>query len=133
MMYNKIMKTKVCAILTALFIECLLITGCASTDSGEKSKDLQEPELLFLDWQYKGFGQEYPQWAEDALKEGASQTVDIHFGQDLDMLIPHESEEPDSNILAQTWVYINPYYEEYEERYAYITLRQAQGPQGMEE
>ena len=49
------------------------------------------------------------------------------------MLIPHESEEPDSNILAQTWVYINPYYEEYEERYAYITLRQAQGPQGMEE
>ena len=41
-MYNKIMKTKVCAILTALFIECLLITGCASTDSGEKSKDLQQ-------------------------------------------------------------------------------------------
>ena len=139
MMYNEIMKTKVCAIIAALFIECLLITGCASTDSGKNPQDIQEPELLFLDWQYKGFGQEYPLWAEDVLKEGASETVDIKFGEDLDMLIPHESEETAPDIKAQIWVYIDPYYEEYEERYAYITLRRAQGPQdsqgsqGMEE
>ena len=47
------------------------------------------------------------------------------------MLIPHE--ELESNVISEIWVYIDPYYEEYEERYAYITLRRALEPQGMEE
>ncbi len=134
-MYNKAMKETLCKISCAILLGlCMLVTGCASTGSGEdKNADEFEAPPLFLDWQYKGFGKEYPQWAEEALMQGSSETIEIHFGQNLDMLIPHEYEETESNIKAQTWVYIDPYYEEYEERYAYITLRQAQGPQGEEE
>ena len=104
----------------------LLFAGCASTGAGKNTEpeDVFEEPRLFADWQYKGFGQEYPQWAEDLLKQGASPTVEIHFGQNLDMLIPHEYEEAQENGVKQIWVYIDPYYEGYEERYAYITLRQ---------
>ena len=120
-----------------LLFSCLFATGCASTGSGKggSSEDTFVAPPLFLDWQYKGFGQEYPQWAEDALKEGASAAITIQFGENLDMLIPHEYEETEENV-KQTWVYIDPYYEEYEERYVYIrvvALRQAQGPQFVEE
>ena len=117
-----------------LLFSCLFATGCASTGAGKgaETEDAFVEPPLFLDWQYKGFGQEYPQWAEDALKEGASAAITIQFGENLDMLIPHEYEETEENV-KQTWVYIDPYYEEYEERYVYITLRQAQGPRGMEE
>ena len=113
-----------------LLILCLFITACASTGAGKSAQDddvFVEPPL-FLDWQYKGFGQEYPQWAEDALKEGESSTVKIQFGQNLDMLIPHEYEETEEaeenveNVVKQTWVYIDPYYEDYEERYVYIRI-----------
>ncbi|MBO4630092.1 MAG: hypothetical protein J5687_09100 [Treponema sp.] len=108
---------------------CLFITACASTGAGKSAQDdVFEAPPLFLDWQYKGFGQEYPQWAEDALKEGESATVTIQFGQNLDMLIPHEQEEAEEaeenaeNVVKQTWVYIDPYYEDYEERYVYIRI-----------
>lgn len=106
----------------------LSATSCASTAAGKssESEDLFEEPRLFADWQYKGFGQEYPQWAEESLKQGESETVEIHFGQNPDMLIPHEDEESESGMVKQIWVYIDPYYEEYEERYAYITLRQGQ-------
>ena len=129
------MKNKVIA-MTFLLLACLFIlSGCASTGADKTEQSLEEtPQIpLFADWKYKGFGQEYPKWAEDALKEGASSTVEIHFGNNLDMLIWHEQKEIESNVIAQTWVYIDPYYDEYEERYAYITLRRAQEPQGMEE
>ena len=118
-----------------LLLTSLLFAGCASTTAGRgtEPEDIFEEPRLFADWQYKGFGQEYPQWAEDSLKEGESERVEIHFGQNLDMLIPHEDEETETNVIKETWVYIDPYYEEYEERYVYITLRQAQGPRGMEE
>ncbi len=135
------MKNKVSFMFFAiLLVLCLLFTGCASTGDGNAKNvdDLPEEPPLFSDWQYKGFGQEYPVWAEEVLKEGASSTISIQFGQNLDMLIPHE--ELESNVISEIWVYIDPYYEEYEERYAYITLRRAQGPQldtqgpqGMEE
>ena len=127
-----------------LLFSCLFATGCASTGAGkgaETEEAFVEPPL-FLDWQYKGFGQEYPQWAEQALKEGESAAVSIQFGQNLDMLIPHEYEETQEieeetenavKIIKQTWVYIDPYYGEYEARYAFITLRQAQEPRGMED
>ncbi len=130
MMYNISVKKTV-----LLFLVSLFFISCASTGAGRtgSSDDVFEEPPLFLDWQYKGFGEEYPQWAEDALKEADSAAITIQFGENLDMLIPHEYEEADGNTEKQIWVYIDPYYEEYEERYAYITLRQAQGPQGEEE
>ena len=105
-----------------LLLISLFISGCASTggSNSRNAEDLSEVPLLFADWQYKGFGQEYPLWAEAALKEGESSTVKIQFGQNLDMLIPHE--ELNEDVLAETWVFIDPYYEEYEERYAYIRV-----------
>ena len=127
---------------------CLFITACASTTTPLEvvEEEVQIP-LFFADWQYRGFGQEYPLWAETAIKEGESATIQIRFGKNLDMLIPHDQEVPESNVAAEIWVYIDPYYEEFEERYAYITLRRAQeaqvdaqepqidaqGPQGQEE
>ena len=105
-----------------LLLLCLFITSCASTKTGPNElEDGTSRPPLFLDWQYKGFGQEYPKWAEDALKEGESSTVEIQFGQNLDMLIPHEQEEAEEYV-KQTWVYIDPYYEDYEERYVYIRI-----------
>ena len=138
-MYNKSVKKTV-----LLFLVSLFFISCASTGAGNSAKgdDVFEEPPLFLDWQYRGFGQEYPQWAEDALKAGESSTVTIQFGQNLDMLIPHEYEETEEaeqnaeNIVKQTWVYIDPYYEDYEERYVYIrvvALREPQGPQFVEE
>ncbi len=117
-MYNISVKKTV-----LLFLVSLFFVSCASTGSGKggSSEDAFVAPPLFLDWQYKGFGQEYPQWAEDALKEGASAAITIQFSENLDMLIPHEYEEIEENV-KQTWVYIDPYYEEYEERYVYIRI-----------
>ena len=133
MMYNISVKKTV-----LLFLVSLFFISCASTGAGRtgSSDDVFEEPPLFLDWQYKGFGEEYPQWAEDALKEADSSAITIQFGENLDMLIPHEYEEVDGNTEKQIWVYIDPYYDEYEKRYAYIrvvALRQAQGPQFVEE
>lgn len=107
-----------------LFMLCLFATGCASTGGKNHDKSDNTPSipLLFADWQYKGFGKEYPLWAENALKQGETETIQIQFGQNLDMLIPHEYEEAESNVVKETWVYIDPYYEEYEYRYAYIKI-----------
>ena len=117
------MKNKVYAILTALLFGCFFLSGCASTSGSKTGKgdDFVEPPL-FADWQYKGFGQEYPQWAEDALKEESSSTVEIQFGENLDMLIPHEYEEAEENAVKQIWGYIDPYYDNYEERYVYVRI-----------
>ena len=102
---------------------CLFITSCASNSGGSDTHE-QEPQipLFFADWQYRGFGQEYPFWAESALKEGPSATIEIKFGENLDVLIPHEYEEIESHVVKETWVYIDPYYDEYEERYAFIRM-----------
>ena len=117
-----------------LLILCLFVTSCATNAT---TPEVVEEEIaipqLFSDWQYRGFGSEYPLWAEAALKEGNSTTTEIRFGQNLDVLIPHEFEEAESTVVKEIWVYIDPYYDEYEERYAYITLRRAQEPQGMED
>ncbi len=103
---------------------CLFATSCASTGgkNSDKTDDIPEEPMLFADWQYRGFGQDYPYWAESALKEGESAAVQIQFAQNLDMLISHEAEESESNAVQETWVYIDPYYEEYEYRYAYIKI-----------
>lgn len=141
-----------------LLLLCILITGCASKGSNDSEQTIEESEEIFLfsDWQYRGFGQEYPLWAESALKndiqslieffpelEGKESQIEItvQFGKNVDMLTNHETvkndvlpeEEvledldapetlPAAKVYAETWVYINPDYNEYEENYAYIKI-----------
>ena len=158
MMYNEIMKNKVFIISLVTIFVCLLFTGCASNGSikGNSPKELQSQPALFADWKYKGFGQEYPLWAEAVVKrdleraaellglpylseEAVVYRTDLYYGENLDLLLKYENPE-DQQLIKDTWCYIDPYYEEYEDRYVYITLRRAQepqlytqGPQGMEE
>lgn len=141
-----------------LLLLCILITGCASKGSNDSEQIIEESEEIFLfsDWQYRGFGQEYPLWAESALKndiqslieffpelEGKESQIEItvQFGKNVDMLTNHETvkndvlpeEEvledldapetlPAAKVYAETWVYINPDYNEYEDNYAYIKI-----------
>ena len=152
------MKNKVFIICLVTIFVCLLFTGCASNGSikGNSPKELESQPALFADWKYKGFGQEYPLWAEAVIKEDFETVADllgltsisdgemvycadIYYGENLDLLLKYES-APDENLVKDIWCYIDPYYGEYEERYVYITLRRAQGPQldtqgsqGMEE
>lgn len=158
MMYNEIMKNKVFIISLVTIFVCLLFTGCASNGSikGNSPKELESQPALFADWKYKGFGQEYPLWAEAVVKrdleraaellglpylseEAVVYRTDLYYGENLDLLLKYENPE-DQQLIKDTWCYIDPYYEEYEDRYVYITLRRAQepqldtqGPQGMEE
>lgn len=158
MMYNDVMKNKVFIISLVTFFVCLLFSGCASNDSikGNSPKELESQPALFADWKYKGFGQEYPLWAEAVVKrdleraaellglpylseEAVVYRTDLYYGENLDLLLKYENPE-DQQLIKDTWCYIDPYYEEYEDRYVYITLRRAQepqldtqGPQGMEE
>ena len=139
MMYNKIMKNKVIAMTCLLFVCMIGITGCASTKAGKTGQSLEEEQKppLFLDWKYKGFGQEYPLWAEAALAHDAEGLVQffpeltgkenqikisVVFSDNFDVLLYNEALAED--VLARTWVYINPEYEEYNERYAYIVLEE---------
>lgn len=147
MMYNEIMKNKVFIISLVTIFVCLLFTGCASNGSikGNSSKELESQPALFADWKYKGFGQEYPLWAEAVVKrdleraaellglpylseEAVVYRTDLYYGENLDLLLKYENPE-DQQLIKDTWCYIDPYYEEYEDRYVYITLRRAQGPQ----
>jgi len=157
-MYNEIMKNKVFIISLVTIFVCLSFTGCASNGSikGNSPKELESQPALFADWKYKGFGQEYPLWAEAVVKrdleraaellglpylseEAVVYRTDLYYGENLDLLLKYENPE-DQQLIKDTWCYIDPYYEEYEDRYVYITLRRAQepqldtqGPQGMEE
>ena len=154
MMYNEVMKNKVIIISLVTFFVCLLFLGCASNDSikGNSPKELESQPALFADWKYKGFGQEYPLWAEAVINQDFETVADllgvhllseddilyradIYYGENLDLLLKYENPE-DQQLIKDTWCYIDPYYEEYEDRYVYITLRRAQKPlgsQGMEE
>ena len=140
MMYNEIMKNKVIVILNLVtFFVCLLFFGCASNGSlkGKSLEELETKPSLFADWKYKGFGQEYPLWAEAALAHDAEGLVQffpeltgkenqikisVVFSDNFDVLLYNEALA--EAVLAQTWVYINPEYEEYNERYAYIVLEE---------
>lgn len=158
MMYNDVMKNKVIIISLVTFFVCLLFSGCASNGSikGNSPKELESQPALFADWKYKGFGQEYPLWAEAVVKrdleraaellglpylseEAVIYRTDLYYGENLDLLLKYENPE-DQQLIKDTWCYIDPYYGEYEDRYVYITLRRAQEPQldtqrpqGMEE
>ena len=129
----------------------LFLSACASK-AGSKDKtqgDLEAQPLLFADWKYKGFGQEYPLWAEAVLKgeveragdllglsllsgEAVAYKADVYYGENLDILLKYE-DPSDENLIKETWCYLDSYYEQSENKYVYITLRREEKPQGMEE
>ena len=122
-------------ILGALFF----LTGCASTDkSRDPAKDVVPPPL-FEDWQYRGFGSEYPAWCEVVLLN------DDHWNEEIEPFFPEIQGNLDNlycmriaadsvdicsatltneelikmadRVIARTWVKINPYYEEFDREY----------------
>lgn len=141
MMYNEIMKNKFFVFVNILIIgSCLFFTACASKQSknaAEVEELLTEPHM-FEDWKYKGFGQEYPLWAEAVLEadfdtvmdllnlpqldsEKSRYRADIFYGQSVDALLKYEN-LTDEEVVAETWCRISPYYEQYEESYVYIVI-----------
>ncbi len=125
-------------ILGALFF----LTGCASTDkSRDPAKDVVPPPL-FEDWQYRGFGSEYPAWCEVVLlnkdfKElenffpeiqgHLSRVYCFHAGANTvdnasAILTNEELLNKGDKILAKTWVKVNPYYEEFDNPYFSLIL-----------
>ena len=77
---------------------------------------------MFDDWKYKGFNNEYPLWAEFAIKNDISNlqkvlnitseqkiNIIIHSGTNIDQLIHKLGNElSNESELIQTWVHINP-------------------------
>lgn len=88
----------------------------------EESKENEEIILMFDDWKYKGFNNEYPLWAEFAIKNDISNlqkvlnitsehkiNIIIHSGTNIDQLIHKLGNElSNESELIQTWVHINP-------------------------
>lgn len=88
----------------------------------EESKEKEEIILMFDDWKYKGFNNEYPLWAEFAIKNDISNlqkvlnitseqkiNIIIHSGTNIDQLIHKLGNElSNESELIQTWVHINP-------------------------
>ena len=136
-LYNNSMRCKSTVLFLAL---CIVFSSCAST--GAKHSSQKEPELpAFLDWQYNGFGSEYPLWCEAALKndvkalkeyfpqlEGRENDLQILLtaGDDIDMCT-HNAMENDSyakvsELVAQTWVLTSGKNKQYPDKYIYIKL-----------
>ena len=96
---------------------------------------------MFLDWQYKGFSDEYPCWCEVILLEKdineliqffpqikgreASLEVLMNYAEDVDscshFLAEEDFTEEQAELLAKTWVLTDPYYEEFD--YPYISIK----------
>lgn len=88
----------------------------------EESKEKEEIILMFDDWKYKGFNNEYPLWVEFAIKNDISNlqkvlnitsehkiNIIIHSGTNIDQLIHKLGNElSNESELIQTWVHINP-------------------------
>ena len=135
MSYKKTVFVALCLFTSLLFF------SCASVDKKEPAA--VEPELpqLFLDWQYKGFSDEYPCWCEVILLEKdineliqffpqikgreASLEVLMNYAEDVDscshFLAEEDFTEEQAELLAKTWVLTDPYYEEFD--YPYISIK----------
>ena len=137
--------SRLCCFLISVILCSLFMTGCASKEK-KASGITEEPQApaLFDDWQYKGFGSEYPLWCELVLLEkdiselaqifpqinGHESDVEIllSYGQDMDMSMHAAQEEGivelenERELLAKSWVKINPVYEDYAFPYIYIRL-----------
>ncbi len=88
---------------------------------------------LFDDWQYRGFGTEYPDWFEAIVLEKDIEELEVFFPEitghrseleinlaevdDVDscahFLKEEEYSAQEAVLLAKTWARVNPYYEEY--------------------
>lgn len=127
-----------------LLLNCFFISACASTAAGkskEQTNALQE-EPLFEDWQYRGFGSEYPAWCEVILLNKDFKELKDFFPEIQDHLgrvycFSVESNTIDNSsavltneellntgdkILAKTWVKINPYYKQFDIPYYSMIL-----------
>lgn len=109
-------------------------TACGSTKAQKNASELEPPveELLFADWQYRGFGSEYPQWAEQIVlgNHDSNNIVILVQGESVDfckVLADGKSAAlPQEKLIAETWVMINPSYETFESEndYYYIKMYQ---------
>ena len=110
----------------------IVFSGCASKKQPEDVDIILEAEpveLFFSDWQYSGFGSEYPQWAEAFLlgqnQNNLSQNQDLIVitadGENVDIckfLADEKSSEFSAeNLVNETWVIINQNYEGFENPY----------------
>ena len=130
-MINKLMSKKHIYLFFIMLLT-VVFSGCASKDRPE-DKDIileAEPvELFFSDWQYSGFGSEYPQWAEAFLlgqaQNESSQEQELIVitadGKNVDIckILADEKSAgfPAENLINETWVIINPEYEGFENPY----------------
>jgi len=140
--YNKVMRRK-SSIILVLF-SLFLITGCATTENVSSSESPDEiiPIIpVFDDWQYKGFGKEYPQWMEYALYEDKDNlskvfpqllqpdfeiNIMIFEGSDSDMCRHKADEvtydESEAWLVTESWARINYEYEVRDRPYVYIKI-----------
>ena len=126
------MKKTVVLVFSVLVI--LGFTACGSTKVQKDNQELEPPvvERLFADWQYRGFGSEYPEWAEDVLLAGGDNDnlVILAQGESVDFckVLANEksAEESPEKLIAETWVMINRAYQGFESEtdYYYIKMYQ---------
>jgi hypothetical protein len=121
----------------------LMLTGCASTNKSDSILQEQEFSVVrFDDWQYRGFGKEYPEWVElvldekhaeleeyfsDINKDGLELCVVKVEGSDSDMCRHKITElsysEEEAWMIEETWVRLNSdYYGQLENPYVYIRI-----------
>ena len=136
MSYKKTVFVALCLLTSLLFF------SCASVD--KKEQGATEPALppLFADWQYKGFSDEYPSWCEVILlqkdineliqffpqikgREGSLEVL-MAYAEDVDscshFLAEEDYSEEQAELIAKTWVFTDPYYEDFVLPYISIKL-----------
>ena len=130
------------AFISLWLLSLFFLFSCASVDKTVEEE--VEPELppLFEDWQYRGFGSEYPAWCEVILLNKDFKELKDFFPEIQDQLgrvycSTVEANTVDScsatltneeflntgdKLLAKTWVKINPFYEEFDSAYFSLIL-----------
>ncbi|MBO4532080.1 MAG: hypothetical protein J5726_00070 [Treponema sp.] len=118
------------------------VTGCASTKKQDSALKTPEDIQRFDDWQYRGFGKEYPEWAQLVLDEKFEELKDYFSyinkdgldlcvikvdGTDSDMCRHKINEvsytEEEAWLIEETWVRLNEqYYGQLENPYVYIRI-----------
>ena len=126
----------------ALVAAVFFVTGCASTQKSDSALQTAQDVQRFDDWQYRGFGKEYPDWAELVLdekfeelkeyfssinKDGLNLNVIKVDGTDSDMCRHKITEvsysEEEAWMIEETWVRLNEqYYGQLENPYVYIRI-----------
>ena len=130
------------AFIALWLLSLFFLFSCASVDKEEQPA--VEPDLppLFEDWQYRGFGSEYPAWCEVILLNKDFKELKDFFPEIPDQLgrvycsrvgadtvdscsatlTNEDFLNTGDKILAKTWVKINPYYEQFDMPYYSLIL-----------